>query len=892
MPSPVVSVISAIAAKAASWAGTATSRQVERHRHERDARTLGPAEDLVERLSPNDLRAVLDYANTPAFEQLALQTMVHVHHERHREPDDEFLAAMREQVRLGLRARASFSQERLITATDAVCGILLEQIALARLPEHAPPNALRLSAGARIATMAVRNSKLLACMEHHARIADKVADYRRQVAALQGKIRFPHAGTIKPVPWEALYVEPELDEPPQTFAELTAPGRRTVILGDPGAGKSTIALHLAFLTATNKAETTIPFVVILRDFVEELRRGHPSLLDCIVKATNAPYGVPMDAETVEYLLLNARCVVLVDGLDEVTDPRLRSRVADLVDGFAHLFPLVPLVATSRRIGYSDAPLDPDLFGVVRIMPFNRERAEAYVGKWFSLVERSEFIDPFLRESRSVADLRSNPLMLSLLCVMYASEQYLPRNRAQVYERCATMMFERWDVLRGVRRQREFDGRVRGAVQELAWHLFTGRVLELRESAAIQVLARYLTSRRFDPLDAHELAVDVLELCANRAWVLTELGTHEGEAVYGFAHRTFLEYFVAERIVRTHVSPEEVWEIIAPHLDKPEWRVVTDLILQLLDRNIDGGADHLVELALDRGDEPAMWFAIDAAAAVSLAPPAVDAVVEWTVERSLRLSLVDRTPFGNGSFAPAHAADAPLRQLVGESLDGNLPRISRALMSSLDRRAAAGDATAVFIGMHIGTATDSSLWNAREAEFAQRWSDTVQGRIWAIHREAKSGWTAELVDRLFAESGPPAFFSYRRVLQTQFRPVVESLLRGFHHDSSAAVRLCRLLVKRRGPWVAGELDPPPAGVLASSVHCVLGLPYLEKMGGLAPSLEGADPEVLGFLMDWEAGAFSVISDPAAAEPHAGQPVGVGDGLARVDGVKVGEAGGDQ
>ena len=47
---------------------------------------------------------------------------------------------------------------------------------------------------------------------------------------------------------------------------------------------------------------------------------------------------------------------------------------------------------------------------------------------------------FISESASVADLRSNPLMLALLCILYRGAGSLPRNRTEVYEQCASMLY--------------------------------------------------------------------------------------------------------------------------------------------------------------------------------------------------------------------------------------------------------------------------------------------------------------------------------------------------------------------------------------------------------------------------------------------------------------------
>ena len=53
------------------------------------------------------------------------------------------------------------------------------------------------------------------------------------------------------------------------------------------------------------------------------------------------------------------------------------------------------------------------------------------------------------ESEKVSDLRSNTLMLSLMCNIYRQENYIPENRPKIYQKCAEMLFKKWDKHRGI-----------------------------------------------------------------------------------------------------------------------------------------------------------------------------------------------------------------------------------------------------------------------------------------------------------------------------------------------------------------------------------------------------------------------------------------------------------
>src|SRR5205085_10745108 len=136
------------------------------------------------------------------------------------------------------------------------------------------------------------------------------------------------------------------------------------------------------------------------------------------------------------------------------DTSYRQEIRDDIESFCNLYPSVPVIVTSREVGYEQAPLA-DKFDVYSLAPFTEEQVEEYVSKWFELgtdltssqIKRKS--TSFLHERRIVSDLRSNPLMLSLMCRIYRGESYIPRKRPDVYRKCAEMLFARWDRSRDI-----------------------------------------------------------------------------------------------------------------------------------------------------------------------------------------------------------------------------------------------------------------------------------------------------------------------------------------------------------------------------------------------------------------------------------------------------------
>ena len=283
------------------------------------------------------------------------------------------------------------------------------------------------------AAASVRNCEIIRRLDHLDDIQRFVADLRTQVQSLHSKMRLPNINVAAPQPYERLNIEPRLKlrvspDIGITSADILSIGTRAVVLGDPGAGKSTMAAKMAYdLALSDGSKTVTPFLVVLRDYTEDFQAQRSTLAEHLLALCKARYQLRPSIDALEYLLLNGYATVIFDGLDELAETTLRRKVVDSIEAFTHRYPDVQILVTSRIIGYDEAPLDSDLFPTAVIQSLSESQVKDYGHKWFEL--ESEVIEEdwrtkaeaFLRESAEVNDLRVNPLMLSLMCQMYAEE---------------------------------------------------------------------------------------------------------------------------------------------------------------------------------------------------------------------------------------------------------------------------------------------------------------------------------------------------------------------------------------------------------------------------------------------------------------------------------------
>jgi len=447
--------------------------------------------------------------------------------------------------------------------------------------------------------------------------ADFLTRYRAHVLDQHGKLEPPDFERRRRVPIRDIYVPTVIYEeirPERTVASLPAEPPsltvweladgldRSVLLGDPGGGKTTASTVLMHHFASDAARR-VPFLVTLRSFAAEDPPSR-SVVGFIEHELETLYQCPSPPGLVDMLLLTGRAVVVFDGLDELLDTARRADVATRVERFCTEYPLAPVLVTSRLVGYDQAQLDERQFTCYRLGGFRDSDVADYARKWFALEEGAGTHDAelFMAESESVPDLRANPLLLSLMCILYRGEGSLPRNRAEVYEQCANLLFRRWDARRRIHQDLRAGHLLEPALRHLAWWLFSrsDAYSAVTERELVAATAEFLTVRGFESADdARDAAREFVEFSRGRMWVFSDAGiTASGEKLYAFTHRTFLEYFAAAQLAYDSDTPEKLARTLAPHTARGEWEIVGELAVQIKDTSSREGAKRIYATLLD------------------------------------------------------------------------------------------------------------------------------------------------------------------------------------------------------------------------------------------------------------------------------------------------------
>jgi transcriptional regulator with XRE-family HTH domain len=190
--------------------------------------------------------------------------------------------------------------------------------------------------------------------------------------------------------------------------------RELLILGEPGAGKSTVLLRLAQMLvqqAEQEEAHPLPVILCLSSWAEQ----QPALEDWMSNQLALTYDVSQKLST--QWVRNEHILPLLDGLDEM-DAASRSACIAAINAYHREHLLVPLVICSRRTEYEDAARHQKLAlqHAVIIQPLTLEQVSASLDQ---IGQPLDTLRQTLQTNLALQELTITPLMLSILMLTYS-----------------------------------------------------------------------------------------------------------------------------------------------------------------------------------------------------------------------------------------------------------------------------------------------------------------------------------------------------------------------------------------------------------------------------------------------------------------------------------------
>ncbi|MCP4697132.1 MAG: NACHT domain-containing protein [Gammaproteobacteria bacterium] len=351
---------------------------------------------------------------------------------------------------------------------------------------------------------------------------------------------------------------------------------RIVFLGDPGSGKTTITRYLAYALAAgdyshtgSKVKGLLPLLVRIANYGKAYEQNGCHLLDYLAdKNTPAPDFGPLLRRAVQA----GECLVILDGLDEVTEPQLRMQVTQRIQEMVAAYPACRYLVTSRIVGYDLSPLTRE-FTHATLSPLEDADRERFVRLWYAAIhaeigeaEEQPLIEA-LRNKPQIARMAANPLLLTIMVLMHWRGTKLPNRRVQVYEGATDTLVEYWTSARGIELDAEEVKRILAPVAFFILSASVGGVIA--RHALVPLIEQNIQAQRgCDAAEARRLGRALLKNLNEQSGIFLERGRDaEHQPVFGFLHLTFGEYLAALEISRQVLDGEFQ---LADHIHRGAW----------------------------------------------------------------------------------------------------------------------------------------------------------------------------------------------------------------------------------------------------------------------------------------------------------------------------------
>jgi predicted NACHT family NTPase len=352
---------------------------------------------------------------------------------------------------------------------------------------------------------------------------------------------------------------------------------KLMILGKPGAGKTTFLKWLALQCNGGKfSQNRVPLFITLKEFAET--EGQPDLLGFIAKQLTE-CGIENGAEVGENILHEGRSIVLLDGLDEVK-AQDHDRVLTTIRQTAEKFDASQFVITCR-IAAKEYIFEQ--FTEVEVADFDNEQIADFARKWFHLKDpiKAEEFPKELGTYPGLKELATNPLLLTLLCLVFEEGGRFPANRAELYKEGLDVLLKKWDVKRNIKREEVYKQlslqRKEDLLSQVAYNAFERSDYFFKQGFVEEQIRNYIWNLPNASNDSETLQLDseaVLNAIAAHHGLLVE----RARGIYSFSHLTFQEYFTARWFKEK--SDGDFGNLIC-HVTENQWREVFLLIVGML-----------------------------------------------------------------------------------------------------------------------------------------------------------------------------------------------------------------------------------------------------------------------------------------------------------------------
>ena len=370
-----------------------------------------------------------------------------------------------------------------------------------------------------------------------------------------------------------------------------------LVIGDPGSGKTTLLKYYALSCLDNGrhrefgfSEPVSVFFLPLRELKKDEHGLYASLPENLVAWSEKQF-LKIDEALFSVWLAQPSSLVLLDGLDEISDVHDRIAVCKWIDSTVGRFTKAKFVVTSRSTGYrkGDGIEIEASHQRADIMDFSKEQQAEFLHRWFKAAflgelppsaedqavwrgkqeqkatTKADAILLFLAQekNRSLRPLAGVPLLLQIMAMLWKNREYLPEGRSELYDAALNYMLDYRDRRRGIypvlaaKDARRVLSPVSLWMQE-----------ELKKDEVDRSMMQQQMQVQLDTLYNSLPASDFCRNLVDRAGLLVEYGEKE----YLFRHKSFREYMAGIQLLK-NIHKQDSLNKLVSHFGEDWWTEV-------------------------------------------------------------------------------------------------------------------------------------------------------------------------------------------------------------------------------------------------------------------------------------------------------------------------------
>ncbi|MBC7883730.1 MAG: NACHT domain-containing protein [Anaerolineae bacterium] len=379
-----------------------------------------------------------------------------------------------------------------------------------------------------------------------------------------------------------------------TLGNLLQQAKHTVVLGEPGAGKSVMLRYLARTSALGAGEiekrfgwskSLTPILLSLAAFADwqNNRGGNEINLDLFLdEKLNERGGIALQ-QAMEVEFQQGKVLLLLDGVDEIPSHAQRVNVVKLVEQFIAQNQQNMIIITSRPYGYIRFQ---EAITHVQLLRFNLEQVKTFVRRWHHAFElwrhpqvpkldqaqnEAESMIAEIQRHQKVIDLATNPLMLVIICLIRHEQARLPEQRVKLYARALNTLLDTWNQWRSELPQAagielSIDNLTVVLSKVARWTRSEKPTGIIHREELHRKIVSILQDEELDSQTPEATAKSYLEAIVGKAGLLEKRSSN----IFAFWHPTFEEYLSAIALT-TPISKTK--QNLLPLRHDPRWREI-------------------------------------------------------------------------------------------------------------------------------------------------------------------------------------------------------------------------------------------------------------------------------------------------------------------------------